>query len=45
MYKTLKILHLEDFQTDAELVERELKKQNIIFLKLVVDNKEDFVTN
>lgn len=45
MYKTLKILHLEDCQTDAELVERELKKQNIIFLKLVVDNKEDFVKN
>jgi len=38
----LKILHLEDIPTDAELVERELKKGEIQFEKLVVDNKLDF---
>lgn len=41
----LRILHIEDLKTDAELVERELKKQKIDFLKIVVDNKEDFVKN
>jgi len=43
MYPLLKILHLEDIPTDAELVERELKKGNIVFEKMVVDTKEDFV--
>jgi two-component system, NarL family, sensor histidine kinase UhpB len=38
----LKILHLEDVSFDVEMVERELKKGNIIFEKLVVDNKVDF---
>jgi len=38
----LKILHLEDTATDAELVERELKKGNIQFEKLVVGNKAAF---
>lgn len=38
----LKILHLEDIPADAELVERELKKGNIQFEKLVVDNKIAF---
>jgi len=38
----LRILHLEDVNFDVELVERELKKGNIQFEKLVVDNKEDF---
>lgn len=45
MNKALRILHLEDLETDAELVDWELKKQKINFLKLVVDNKEDFVKN
>lgn len=40
--KKLKILHLEDLPSDAELVERELKKGNIQFEKLVVDNRKDF---
>jgi two-component system sensor histidine kinase UhpB len=38
----LKILHLEDVPTDAELVKRELKKGNINFELLVVDNKDAF---
>ena len=42
MKSKLKILHLEDTPFDVEMVERELKKTNIIFEKLVVDNKKDF---
>lgn len=42
MEKKLKILHLEDTPTDAELVERELKKGGIEFEKLVVDNRDAF---
>jgi signal transduction histidine kinase len=40
--KKLKILHLEDLPFDAEMVERELKKANIEFEKLVVDTKTAF---
>lgn len=36
----LKILHLEDTPSDAELVERELKKGNIQFERLVVGSKK-----
>lgn len=43
MTDVLKILHLEDLDTDAELVERELKKQSIVFSKVVVDNRPDFI--
>ncbi len=42
MKTKLKILHLEDSPADAELVERELKKGNIQFEKLVVATKTDF---
>lgn len=38
----LKILHLEDLPSDAEMVERELKKGNIKFEKIIVDNRADF---
>jgi signal transduction histidine kinase len=38
----LKILHLEDTAFDVEMVERELKKGNINFDKIVVDNKKAF---
>ncbi|MEO8146394.1 MAG: PAS domain S-box protein [Bacteroidia bacterium] len=38
----LRILHLEDLPDDAALVERELKKGNIQFEKLVVDTRSDF---
>ena len=43
MKTKLKILHLEDTPTDAELVARELKKANIQFETLVVGNKTTFV--
>src|SRR5664279_4103036 len=39
----IKILHLEDIPTDAELVEYELKKGSLQFDKRVVDNKADFI--
>ena len=42
MKAKIKILHLEDFPEDAELVEYELHKGNIKFEKRVVDNKEDY---
>ncbi|CAM3497044.1 PAS domain S-box protein [Aequorivita lipolytica] len=42
MNTKLKILHLEDSPTDAELVESELKKGNIQFEKLVVGTKTAF---
>lgn len=44
MKNKLKILHLEDTAFDAEMVARELKKANLDFEGLVVDNKADFVT-
>jgi len=40
--RKIKILHLEDLFFEAELVERELKKEGILFEKLVVGNKADF---
>ncbi|GAA4087314.1 PAS domain S-box protein [Mucilaginibacter panaciglaebae] len=40
----LKILHLEDMPTDAELVDMTLKRSELIFEKIVVDNKIDFIT-
>ena len=41
--KEVKILHLEDMFTDAELVERELKRQNITCVIRVVSNRNDFI--
>jgi len=43
MNQTLRILHLEDLPTDAEMIDRQLKKANIIFEKLLVSNKESFI--
>jgi PAS domain S-box-containing protein len=43
MKDTLKILFNEDVRLDAELILRELKKNNIIFKELLVDNKKDFI--
>ena len=40
----LKILHLEDIATDAELVNMALKKADIVFDKLVVDIKQDYIS-
>jgi PAS domain S-box-containing protein len=42
MKAKLKILHLEDTPTDAELVARELKKENIPLEILVARNKTEF---
>jgi PAS domain S-box-containing protein len=41
--KKIRILHLEDMPTDAELVGLELKRSELIFERLVVDNKADFI--
>ncbi|MEP7257203.1 MAG: PAS domain S-box protein [Flavitalea sp.] len=43
MDKKLKILHLEDYASDAMLVRRALQKGNLDFEKLVVDTKAGFV--
>jgi signal transduction histidine kinase len=43
MGKKIKILHLEDVESDADLVKRILKKANIKAEILVVDNKEAYV--
>lgn len=43
MTLNLKILHIEDIQSDAELVERTLKKSGIAFEKLLVDTKEEYI--
>jgi len=42
MGKQIRILHLEDLSSDAELVYRALKKGNLKFVRLVVDNKAKF---
>jgi PAS domain S-box-containing protein len=44
MDKFFKILHLEDLQTDAELVARELKKADISAEILLAGNKTAFIT-
>lgn len=43
MDKELKILILEDQNTDAELMERELRKEGISFSSRRVETKEDFL--
>ena len=43
MKKNIKILHLEDAASDAELVAWELKKGKINFEILVVENKAEFI--
>jgi hypothetical protein len=40
----LRILHLEDSSSDAELVHRVLKKGNFEFERLLVDTKAGFVS-
>jgi len=39
----LKILFNEDVKLDAELIWRELENSKIVFKKLLVDNKKDFI--
>jgi CheY-like chemotaxis protein len=43
MDKELRILILEDQNTDAELMERELRKGGISFFSKRVETKEDFL--
>ncbi|HTH81607.1 MAG TPA: hypothetical protein VL490_01655, partial [Mucilaginibacter sp.] len=43
MNNKLKILHLEDMPTDAELVDFELRRSTLVYEKLVVDNKADYI--
>lgn len=43
MKTKLRIVHLEDTPSDAELVERELRKSAILFDKIVVDNRNDYI--
>ena len=43
MQSRIKILHLEDLSSDAELIGRELRKENLDFERLVVDTKEKFI--
>jgi PAS domain S-box-containing protein len=43
MSQYLKILHLEDVATDAEIIKRELEKANLQFIIDVVDNKTSFI--
>ena len=43
MNQKIKILHLEDVETDAQLVDAVLRKSTILFEKEVVDNREDFI--
>src|SRR6185503_1042128 len=42
MSQKIRILHLEDVETDAWLVETVLRKADMEFEKLVVDNREDY---
>jgi PAS domain S-box-containing protein len=43
MTRELKILHIEDVQSDAELVDRILKKSGIVFNKLLVDTRDEYL--
>ncbi|MBS1531020.1 MAG: PAS domain S-box protein [Bacteroidetes bacterium] len=43
MTHELKILHIEDVQSDAELVDRILKKSGIAFTRLLVDTREEYL--
>lgn len=42
MDKSLAVLILEDLPDDVTLIERELKRANIIFTSLIVDQKTEF---
>lgn len=43
MKEWLKILHLEDLPSDADLADRELKRAGFFFEKMVVDNEPSFM--
>lgn len=42
MKQKIKILHLEDVESDAELIDHELRKAKIEFEKRVVDTREEY---
>ncbi len=44
MTRKMKILILEDSKTDIDLICWEIESGNILYHKLVVDNKEDYIT-
>ena len=44
MKDKIKILHLEDLPSDAELIEMKLKESNLQIESLIVDTKEEFIT-
>lgn len=41
--KKLRILHLEDLPTDAELINRTLERSGLVYDRVLVDNKIDYV--
>jgi PAS domain S-box-containing protein len=43
MEEKLKILHVEDLDTDAELIKREIVKSGIQFLYKIVDTKDEYI--
>ncbi len=43
MTDSLKIIHIEDVPSDAELVDRTLKKSGITFEKVIVDTRDEYV--
>ena len=43
MTQSLKILHIEDVRSDAELVERTLTRSGIEFEKIIVDTREEYI--
>jgi signal transduction histidine kinase/DNA-binding response OmpR family regulator len=43
MDRELRILFVEDVKDDAELEWREIERSNVVFEKLVVDNREDYL--
>lgn len=43
MTRELKILHIEDVQSDAELVDRILIKSGVAFNKLLVDTRDEYL--
>ncbi|MEQ8414277.1 MAG: hybrid sensor histidine kinase/response regulator [Imperialibacter sp.] len=41
---SLRILILEDFEEDADLLKINLKRQGVVFEDVIVDNRDDYVT-
>src|SRR5436305_13957343 len=44
MEPKIKILHLEDMESDSELINMQLNKVNMQFENLVVDTKSEFIS-